>query len=303
MMQEGRNMEDMQKFDYLSYGILRDPGRSEEQRHLRAGSHYTSDYGSPTGVAPAKLVFYAHCEVEPLRTLRLIDDISDVPIGLCYMGAFLNPRLYCEIAAVNANARKILTFDGDVNIDSTNADDIASELVQILTDSVASAERQIAATERLAEQRQVAARHNPVPKGAARPKAEPLYRGYAQAEWDAYNGTIRLPVFASRVGCLESLPPVLITGALHDSIFRVCFGHARLPYTVFYKCSLRHKQISLIARGNLEPVYDIRLSWKHGEGGVDFTLPPHVLLLSLAILLRVHPSSSPRRLKGPPGLT
>ena len=54
MMQEGRNMEDMQKFDYLSYAILLDPGRSEEQRHLRAGSHYTSDYGSPTYVAPAK---------------------------------------------------------------------------------------------------------------------------------------------------------------------------------------------------------------------------------------------------------
>ena len=64
------------------------------------------------------------------------------------MGAFLNPRLYCEIAAVNANARKILTFDSDVNIDSTNADDIASELAQILMDSVESAERQLAATER-----------------------------------------------------------------------------------------------------------------------------------------------------------
>ena len=80
-----------------------------------------------------------------LRTFQLIDDISD---GLCYMGAFLNPRLYCEIAAVNANARKILTFDSDVNIDSTNADDIASELAQILMDSVESAERQLAATER-----------------------------------------------------------------------------------------------------------------------------------------------------------
>ena len=36
MMQEGRNIEDMQKFDYLSYAALPDPGRSEEQRHLRA---------------------------------------------------------------------------------------------------------------------------------------------------------------------------------------------------------------------------------------------------------------------------
>ena len=114
----------------------------------------------------------------PLRTLRLIDDVSDVPIGLCYMGAFLNPRLCCEIAAVNANARKIQTFDGDVNIDSTDADDIASELAQILKDSVSSAERQLAATERFAEQnRQVVARHNPVPKSAARPKAEPSPSG------------------------------------------------------------------------------------------------------------------------------
>ena len=30
---------------------------------------------------------------------------------------------------------------------------------------------------------------------------------------------------------------------------------------------------------------------------VDFSLPPHILLLSLAILLRVHPDSSPRRIK------
>ena len=65
MMQEGRNIEDMQKFDYLSYAVLPDPGRSEEQRHLRAGSHYMSEYGHGATAAPAKLVFYAHCEVEP----------------------------------------------------------------------------------------------------------------------------------------------------------------------------------------------------------------------------------------------
>ena len=71
-MQEGRNIEDMQKFDYLSYAVLPDPGRSEEQRHLRAGSHYMSEYGHGATAAPAKLVFYAHCEVEPLRALRLL---------------------------------------------------------------------------------------------------------------------------------------------------------------------------------------------------------------------------------------
>ena len=192
MMQEGRNIEDMQKFDYLSYAVLPDPGRSEEQRHLRAGSHYMSEYGHGATAAPAKLVFYAHCEVEPLRALRLIDDVSNEPVGICYMGAFLNPRLYCEIAAVNAGARRILTFDGEVNITSDSPDSIADELRQILIDSMPSAQLQTSATERLAEQnRQVAARHNPVPKGAPRPKAEPTYRGYTQAEWDEYNRSRR----------------------------------------------------------------------------------------------------------------
>ena len=131
------------------------------------------------------------------------------------MGAFLNPRLYCEIAAVNRNARKILTFDGEVQINSGNADAIAAELMQILADSVLSAERQNAATERLAEQnRQVAARYRPVPKGAGRSQAEPLYQG-------VYSGPMgrvlpfphpARPVFASRVGCMEPLPPVLIAG-------------------------------------------------------------------------------------------
>ena len=121
-------------------------------------------------------MFYAHCEVEPLRTLRLIDEMADVPLGLCYMGAFLNPRLRCDIAAVNESARRILTFDGEVRINATNVDSIIAGLTQILMDSVSSAERQHAATERLAEQnRQVAARHRPVPKGAAKAKAEPLY--------------------------------------------------------------------------------------------------------------------------------
>ena len=85
MMQGGRAMEDMQKFDYLSYAVLPDPGRSEEQRHCRAGSHYTSDGLFNFGIGPAKLVFYAHCEVEPLRSLKLIDETSDAPIGLTYI--------------------------------------------------------------------------------------------------------------------------------------------------------------------------------------------------------------------------
>eukprot|EP00439_Symbiodinium_sp_Y106_P081639 s520_g20.t1 len=68
------------------------------------------------------------------------------------MGAFPNPRLYCDIAAVNAGARKILTFDGEVNITSDTSDSVADELSQILVDSVPSAQRQSTTTERLAEQ-------------------------------------------------------------------------------------------------------------------------------------------------------
>eukprot|EP00439_Symbiodinium_sp_Y106_P065048 s2186_g10.t1 len=104
-----RAMEDMQKFDYLSYAVLPDPGRSEEQRHCRAGSHYTSDGLFNFGIGPAKLVFYAHCEVEPLRSLKLIDETSLHPKAqaalravraamLCQDGAKVNSR--CVLLAV-----------------------------------------------------------------------------------------------------------------------------------------------------------------------------------------------------------
>ncbi|CAE7795295.1 unnamed protein product [Symbiodinium sp. CCMP2592] len=127
MVQEGRNMEDTQKFDYMSYAILSDPGRSEEQRHLRAGSCYQSE--DSAGIGPAKLVFYANCDVEPMRTLRPLDDTTDFPMGVTYMGAFLSPRLFCEIAAVNKNAKRILTFDGEVYLSSETVNDRSGRFV------------------------------------------------------------------------------------------------------------------------------------------------------------------------------
>ena len=64
----------------------------KEQRVLRAGAHFSS---SSQTIAPGKLVYYAHCEVEPLRTLRLTDDCCSVPIGFTYLGAFLPPPPLC----------------------------------------------------------------------------------------------------------------------------------------------------------------------------------------------------------------
>ncbi|CAE7328947.1 Mettl21e [Symbiodinium sp. CCMP2592] len=183
MMQEGRSLEDMQKFDHLSNAVLPDPGRSEEQRYLRAGSHYGGG-----NVPPAKLVYYAHCEVEPLRNLRFIDDTADVPIGLTYLGAFLPPRLYAEVAAVNDAAKRILTFDGEVYVSATTIEGITTEIGQILTDSLRSAQNQTDQTERLAERnRQAAVQNRPSQKGRGRTTApEPMYRGYTQAQWDEY---------------------------------------------------------------------------------------------------------------------
>ncbi|CAE7654113.1 kptA [Symbiodinium sp. CCMP2592] len=155
MMQEGRNLEDMQKFDHLSNAVLPDPGRSEEQRYLRAGAHYGGG-----GIPPAKLVFYAHCEVE----------------------------LFAEVAAVNDAAKRILTFDGEVHVTGTTAEGITAELTQIIADSLRSAQDQNRRTERLAEQnRQAAARNRPSQKGRGRAAdPEPMYRGYTQAQWDEY---------------------------------------------------------------------------------------------------------------------
>ncbi|CAE7643423.1 unnamed protein product [Symbiodinium sp. CCMP2592] len=184
MMQEGRSLEDMQKFDHLSNAVLPDPGRSEEQRYLRAGSHYGGG-----NVPPAKLVYYAHCEVEPLRNLRFIDDTADVPIGLTYLGAFLPPRLYAEVAAVNDAAKRILTFDGEVYVSATTIEGITTEIGQILTDSLRSAQDQTDQTERLAE------RNRHMYRGYTQAQWDEYYRqrrgGYTQAEWDAWNRTHR----------------------------------------------------------------------------------------------------------------
>ncbi|CAE7465907.1 kptA [Symbiodinium sp. CCMP2592] len=124
--------------------------------------------------------------MEPLRTLRFIDNTADVPIGLTYMGAFLSPKLFSEIAAVNDAARRILTFDGEVRLNSTNAEGIAAELAQIMCDSRRSAEGQTRETERLADQnRQAAARNRPSQTGRGQ-AAEPMYLGYTQAQWDEH---------------------------------------------------------------------------------------------------------------------
>ncbi|CAE7364756.1 CPK12, partial [Symbiodinium necroappetens] len=52
----------MPMLHYIACACLPDPERTEEQRHLRAGSHYAA---TQSGVPAGKLVFYAHCEVEP----------------------------------------------------------------------------------------------------------------------------------------------------------------------------------------------------------------------------------------------
>ena len=45
-------------------------------------------------------------KVEPLRTLRLIDDVGSVPIGFTHLGAFRPPHLYADVAT-----HRVLAFD------------------------------------------------------------------------------------------------------------------------------------------------------------------------------------------------
>ena len=68
------------------------------------------------------------------------------------MGAFLPPRLYADIAMHTPDARRILTFDGEVNLTGQTNVAMREELKHILDDSLVSAEMQAAQTERLAEQ-------------------------------------------------------------------------------------------------------------------------------------------------------
>ncbi|CAE7715281.1 unnamed protein product [Symbiodinium sp. CCMP2592] len=83
---------------------------------------------------------------------------------------------------------RILTFDGEVYVSATTIEGITTEIGQILTDSLRSAQIQTDQTERLAERnRQAAVQNRPSQKGRGRTAApEPMYRGYTQAQWDEY---------------------------------------------------------------------------------------------------------------------
>ena len=85
------------------------------------------------------------------------------------------------------DARRVLTFDGEVSLGGQTNVEVREELKHILNDSLVSAETQAAHTERLAEQnRQLTARHRNTPK-ASIPAAAPTYQGYTQAQWDEWN--------------------------------------------------------------------------------------------------------------------
>ena len=105
------------------------------------------------------------------------------------MGAFLPPRLYADIVLIVADARKVLTFEGEVHLNGATDEEIVEEIHHILDDSIRRAEMQAMATERLVEpSRQVAARNTGTPKGSPN-TAAPLYRGYTQAArpWDEWS--------------------------------------------------------------------------------------------------------------------
>ncbi|CAE7845368.1 unnamed protein product, partial [Symbiodinium microadriaticum] len=103
-------------------------GLKSSDTYVLVPTSYLQRVGS--GVPPGKLVFYAHCEVEPLRSLHLIDDVGSVPIGT--MRAFLSPRLYADIVLIVADARNVLTFDGQVRLNGNTEDEVVEEIRHIL---------------------------------------------------------------------------------------------------------------------------------------------------------------------------
>ena len=105
-------------------------GLKSSDTYVLVPTSYLQRVGS--GVPPGKLVFYAHCEVEPLRSLHLIDDVGSVPIGT--MRAFLSPRLYADIVLIVADARNVLTFDGQVRLNGNTEDEVVEEIRHILDD-------------------------------------------------------------------------------------------------------------------------------------------------------------------------
>ena len=154
--------------------------------HRRAATHTCRFSTLPR--PPGKLVFYAHCEVEPFRTFFAHPSMTleKCPLAnrLYLYGCFPPSSPLHRHCYDRTRGSQNLTCDGEVHLNGATVEGLVEEIGHIVNDSLRSAALQSAATERLAEQnRQIAARNKGMPKGSPAAAAAPLYRGYTQAQY------------------------------------------------------------------------------------------------------------------------
>ena len=160
------------------------PGR---RAHRRAATHTCRFSTLPR--PPGKLVFYAHCEVEPFRTFCApIDDVGKVPVGESALLIWVLSSLLASTPTLLRSdprlAKSHMRWGGTPEWRHSGGARRGNwPYRQRQPTQCCIAVRGY--TERLAEQnRQIAARNKGMPKGSpAAAAAAPLYRGYTQAQY------------------------------------------------------------------------------------------------------------------------
>ena len=140
MMRNGITVQDACRMDLLVKAVLPDPGRTEEQRLLQAGSNYLS--GASRKGMPGKLVYYGDAPMDGLKSAGLIDQFSENPIGMAYGGAFIGFSFYADIATRLSGARTIYSFNGIVEIKHETPEGMIAELQMLAAECIHSAEEQ-----------------------------------------------------------------------------------------------------------------------------------------------------------------
>ena len=124
--EHGLTRTDMRRLQVYSTGFLPAPGRTRQQVILGAGSQ--ADFRASKSEVNAKLVIYDGVGVEELQALGLADQQMRVNMGVGWHGTFMDVSTFAGLALGNEDARKVLTFQGTVNLQATTFDLLKEEI-------------------------------------------------------------------------------------------------------------------------------------------------------------------------------
>ena len=127
--ENGLTRMDMRRLQAYATGFLPAPGRTRQQVILGTGSQ--ANFRASKSEVNAKLVIYDGVGLEELQALGLADQQMRVNMGVGWHGTFMDVATFAGLALGNEDARKVLTFNGLVNLQATNLESLKTEINEL----------------------------------------------------------------------------------------------------------------------------------------------------------------------------